>query len=786
MKRQVGIVALAYLATLASAWPLTTLFESNTWMGPVVTLMVLLGAVGLSLRQRGTAALAIAAAQLAMLAVALMVIYTRPTLSYGLPTSATLARLEELTLDGVTAVRDNAAPVPMTVGLEMGVVALVLVFAILVDGLAISRRAPAAAGLALLGLYLVSSANSGSELAVMYFVVAAGLWLGLLASLGMRQARVWGTSVTTGATTSVYGDAQADALRLYGQSARRLTAVGLLAAIAVSIFVPHLPTRFLVDGLGRNPDGIGGGSAVGLSTTLDVGRSLRAAREGTVLRYTTSVSTPSPLRVIATSRFTGREWVPDRDATTPGVIPSATDVPADEVRTFEAFDNTVRGPYFALPRPLLSVTAEGVELSTNTTTGDVLGSSDAVLPSYSATFVDPVPDEQALRSPDSGGAGILGESLRLDRRSADAVQALVDEVTATAPTPYDAAVAIQEHLRTTGGFVYTLTPADPGPGEDAITSFLRQKRGYCVQFASAMIFMSRALGIPARMAIGFLPGTRSNNIWTVTSADAHAWPELWFPSSGWIRFEPTPASQSGGAPAWSLAADSPERPSTASASGNTNSREPGEPTASASATGSEGGAADAGLTGVPGVLAAVGRWLAAIPPLVVVAVLLGIAAAFVMPLTARYVYRSRRRAADTRAERVEVAWWELTSVTSDLGLSPPTSDTPREALAYYLREGHLSGPARESMSRLGATLELARYAPSDAIAADDLARAIGDVDDVTKAVAAGRATRLRVRARLWPSAGVRFWQDQAGRAEIVAADLAQAPIRWWRARGQSK
>ncbi len=40
-----------------------------------------------------------------------------------------------------------------------------------------------------------------------------------------------------------------------------------------------------------------------------------------------------------------------------------------------------------------------------------------------------------------------------------------------------------------------------------LADFLETKRGYCVQFASAMVMLARAAGIPARMAVGYLPGS---------------------------------------------------------------------------------------------------------------------------------------------------------------------------------------------------------------------------------------------------------------------------------------
>jgi hypothetical protein len=58
-----------------------------------------------------------------------------------------------------------------------------------------------------------------------------------------------------------------------------------------------------------------------------------------------------------------------------------------------------------------------------------------------------------------------------------------------------------------------------------------------------MALMLRSLGIPARVAVGFTPGTPTGNgEFVVTNANAHAWVEARFPRLGWIAFEPTPRS----------------------------------------------------------------------------------------------------------------------------------------------------------------------------------------------------------------------------------------------------
>jgi transglutaminase-like putative cysteine protease len=122
-----------------------------------------------------------------------------------------------------------------------------------------------------------------------------------------------------------------------------------------------------------------------------------------------------------------------------------------------------------------------------------------------------------------------------------ALYAKARRVGGSASSPYGAALALESWLRTTGGFSYTNQPPPSGP-RPLLDFVLRTKRGYCQHFAGAMALMLRYLGIPSRVAEGFVSGTYDfeNKTWTVTDHDAHAWVEVWFAGFGWLPFDPTP------------------------------------------------------------------------------------------------------------------------------------------------------------------------------------------------------------------------------------------------------
>ena len=119
---------------------------------------------------------------------------------------------------------------------------------------------------------------------------------------------------------------------------------------------------------------------------------------------------------------------------------------------------------------------------------------------------------------------------------------LAQKITATAGNPFDKSVLLESYLRR--NFGYTLNLAGK-PGADPLAQFLFvTKAGHCEYFASAMAVMLRTLGIPSREVNGFLPGEYNDlaGDYIVRASDAHSWVEAYFPGSGWITFDPTPAA----------------------------------------------------------------------------------------------------------------------------------------------------------------------------------------------------------------------------------------------------
>jgi hypothetical protein len=139
---------------------------------------------------------------------------------------------------------------------------------------------------------------------------------------------------------------------------------------------------------------------------------------------------------------------------------------------------------------------------------------------------------------------IVERYISLPETVPDSVLTLARDLTATQTNPYDRAVAIENYLRQ---YPYNLNVSTGPAGADIVEYFLfTLQEGYCDYYASAMVVLSRAAGMPARYVVGYIGENYDESLgaYIITADQAHAWPEIYFPEYGWIQFEPT-----GGRPA---------------------------------------------------------------------------------------------------------------------------------------------------------------------------------------------------------------------------------------------
>jgi transglutaminase-like putative cysteine protease len=140
---------------------------------------------------------------------------------------------------------------------------------------------------------------------------------------------------------------------------------------------------------------------------------------------------------------------------------------------------------------------------------------------------------------------ILDPYLQLPPDFPENVRDLSSKVVNVADSPYMKVVAVDAYL---ARLPYTTQVEPPPQGTDPVAYFLfTQKSGFCIHFASAMVVMLRSVGVPSRLAVGYLPGEPGEKAGEYVLRDKffHAWPQVYFPEYGWVDIEVTPTSNNG-------------------------------------------------------------------------------------------------------------------------------------------------------------------------------------------------------------------------------------------------
>ncbi len=140
------------------------------------------------------------------------------------------------------------------------------------------------------------------------------------------------------------------------------------------------------------------------------------------------------------------------------------------------------------------------------------------------------------------GREVFAQYLEVPESTSPATIALADELARDRTSTYDVVLAYEAWMNR--NVEYDLDAPLPDPGEDAVHDFLFDTQlGFCEQIASSLTIMLRTQGVPARLATGYVSGTRDRvaGVFEVRASDAHAWVEVWFPETGWQAFDPTAA-----------------------------------------------------------------------------------------------------------------------------------------------------------------------------------------------------------------------------------------------------
>ncbi|GGQ60523.1 transglutaminase [Streptomyces pilosus] len=778
----------AWAATLMAACALLPLVDSATWIVQSALLLGVQSGVGAATRRIPLPRPVTVAAQVLVTLMLLTLFFAREHAIAGLiPGPEAFRFFAELLAQGGDDVNRFAIPAPLTDGIRLMLVGGVLVIGLLVDTLAVTFRSAAPAGLPLLALYSVAAGLSDNGIDWLWFLLAASGYLMLLLAEGRDRLSQWGR-VFSG-TARGPGQDQPGAVAPV-RTGRRIGVLAVGIALVVPLGLPAMNGGLLDPaGSGIGSGGGGGGTISAVNPLVSLRDSLNVDEDRQVLSVRSEMADVSDLylRIVSLDDFDGTTWkpskrsittVPDnRFPTPPGLGP---DIVRTEVGTTISTADWYGQSWLPMPYPPSGVSIRGkwrYEPVGMTLVGD--HGQDTRGLSYEVRSLDVRPTAEQLAAAPEPSPAMRREYTELP----DSLPALVGrtarDVTAGADSAYDQAVKLQEYFTLNGGFEYD-TQVDVGSGSEAIARFLRDKQGFCVHYSFAMASMARSLGIPARVAVGFAPGTpQADGTIAVGLRDAHAWPELYFEGIGWTRFEPTPTR--GSAPPYTVpeAADSsvpdPARPSQAApeessaAPSQSESCSPERRRLDGCGSESPQVALDSGGDGP--------KWYA-----LLLWALAGLAllALPLSPVLWRLRTRAVRLGGHGRSEAdaapyVLALWDELTDTAWDHGIPPDESLTPRGAAARIVRLGRLDQGAAASVHRVADAVEQILYAPRPR----PVAGLADEVRRVTAGLREGASRRERLRATLAPRSVVRVvWAASARWADLRSRLLALRPT--WR------
>lgn len=729
-----GIVLVANLLAMLCLVPL---FTDLGWVTLAAIMVVVVAVVGAGSRAIGLPLPLVPVAETMAVLITLTAMFAGEHAWAGLiPTSEAWDTLRIIIREGMIDADALAAPVPVLPGVTLLAVGGVGLAALTTDTFFVSVRNAILAGIPLAALFAMPAMMKVSGAPWWTFPLAAVAWLLVLAADRREQIREW-----AGVPLDVR-------IRGLSTTGRRVGAAAIVIAMAAAIVMPVrgiAPWRTPSDGSGGGTTAEGG--EVILDPLVSMRRNLVESNDTEVVRYHTNAKDPSYLRITALDSFDGVTWRPrpglesgrDNGWPLPGEFSAAQ---AGSPVSYDISVTNLGNAYLPLPYPITSlkdVSGVGNDWRLDSTTGVAFSNEVAATGAhYAVTAIDPDLTIDDLRSAPQP-LGRVWPQLSLPTGLSPEIKTLAADVTADAKTPYDKAVALQNFFTTDGGFTYS-TSVRSGSDVDYIAEFLRDRVGYCEQFAGAMAIMARTLGIPSRVVVGFTQGTKKDDgSWSVTVRDAHAWPELWFEGVGWVRFEPTPRAD-----ATVLA------PPYAQQSAQNAAQQGGRSGDDVRADLLDPGGFDPALA--PSVaLSGTGTKIAA----GAAAVALVLLALLAVPMARRIVRRRRRVRGRELGSIAAGAWAELCDTAVDYGVTWSPYATPRQLADRWSRG--MAPEAAEALKRLRVQVEQVRYAHPEATsavqqaAADERSAAVRrDLKVVRKEFSQRVRWQARIAAYCWP------------------------------------
>ena len=543
------VTVLMAVGTYAAMFAMTTLVEDGSWLRTVFLVLLLVTGADLAVRAATRSRFLPTLAALVAAVVVMIPLFAVDETGAKrlLPTPSAIGDLWQAIADGVEYAGSTPAPAVVTTPLVALLTGFAVAIFIVADHLAASWRAVAVSGVVLI-LPWTPSIFIQYQVPMWALFATAGCWM-----IAMGVAR---SSSVTQRSAPITGAVVA-------------TCAALLATVIV------VPAALGANGWGAIPR-FNAPEALDTSTrlnlALDLRKSLTVNSAKVVMTYMTTGAHPDSLRLYTFRDFDGSRWTREKADPTDSVPATGPILWPLQVPDWDAADHvTLAIDVTGLSQRNLPIPTQPRTVAVDdswtysptrdeATTSNKKGTRGMKYTVVSALDYFTADNLRASQGQIDAGTGKVSAEYTQVPTSVDLarLQSLSADITKDATTQFDQAVALQNYLRDSSNFTYD-TSVSPTDGGDAVSQFLDDRHGYCVQFATTMVMLARSMGIPARLAEGFLGGQFGDNeTWTVRSGEAHAWPELYFPGQGWVRFEPTPAVQTGAAPKYTVATTAPD------------------------------------------------------------------------------------------------------------------------------------------------------------------------------------------------------------------------------------
>ncbi|MFE5671980.1 transglutaminaseTgpA domain-containing protein [Agromyces sp. NPDC056523] len=758
-----GATLLLLLVATTALGPLIT--GSGWWWASAIVAFAVIGG-GAGMRAIRTPPSLVPPLEVAALILALTLLFGGTTsIALIVPTPDTFDAFGTLAEGARATIEQQSVPAIPVPALVFAICVGVGVVAVLLDLIVQTVRLPALAAVPILVPVLVPGlfVEAGAEVGALVLTAAAYLLL-LRVDVRVRRSAELLQEDERADAPVVIAPKRAPIVSTMGASLG-LAAIGLLAASVITAATPSISTTLLL-----GSGGPGTLFARGVSPYLELGRDLRRPDPVPAFTYTSPDGIRPYFTLLTVQRLEGEVWAAGERAVdgdhTLDTLPRPDGLGADvaaPLRTISVDTQQVRTAWLPLPYPTAEV--DGVRGSWFWDTGSLnVRSVDSTTleQRYQLTHLDVQPSVAQLRAAAAPDPGVVAEStLELPDDLPPIIAETAEEVAGSAPTPYDAAVAIQAYLR--GSFEYSedapVAGGYDGGGFDVIAAFLEAGEGYCVHFASTMAVLARELGIPARISVGYTAGTATDArvdgevVVAVDSHDLHAWPELYFEGVGWVPFEPTPGR--GTVPGYSRLGAGEESPGVV----------PNAPSTGPGSTGRPEGDPDRALDDSAALAARVDFLRGA--GIVVLAIAL-----VLLPAAIRWGLRvGRRRRIRTGPHPADAAWREFAATAVDLGLLVDDRRTARALATELMRRPAFAADgdppvagAGSALQRLRDAVERERYGPATSTDAGARTALMHDLAVASAALRADAPTSRRAEAALLPRSLRAAGRDALGRA----------------------